>query len=216
MRTDRAERRGRGQAMTAQDFELDRGASTATVLDAPAGRRWKFDPADWERDRHDAARARWQVLHTRSRQEKAVADLLQASGSEVFLPLVRKVRYYGHRRRVAETPLFPSYLFLWGPVEAAYPAIASKRAVGAIKPENQELLDRELLSLRLALDGEADLDPFPYLEAGRPVRVIAGPFRGVEGVVEERRSVDRLILRIQTLGRATALDIDPSLLEPLD
>ena len=44
----------------------------------------------------------------------------------------------------------------------------------------------------------------------------AGPFKGIEGVIEDRRSRDRLILQIYTLGRATALEIDPSLLEPLD
>jgi transcription antitermination factor NusG len=48
------------------------------------------------------------------------------------------------------------------------------------------------------------------------VRVTAGPFKGIEGLVEERRSPDRLILQIHTLGRATALEIDPSILEPLD
>lgn len=195
----------------ARERVLDAGA-----MGAPVARRWRFDPVDWELGRSDPSTARWHVLHTKSRQEKAVAELLNATGVEVFLPLIRKVRYYGHRHRVAELPLFPSYVFLWGPQEAVYPAIASRRAVGAIPTSDQERLDRELLHLRLALDGEADLDPYPFLNEGRPVRVIAGPFKGIEGVVEERRSPARLVLQIHTLGRATALEIDPSILEPLE
>jgi transcription antitermination factor NusG len=178
-------------------------------------RRWRFDPAAWELARKDPSTPRWIVLHTRSRQEKAVSELLEANGFETFLPLVSKVRFYGHRKRSVELPLFPSYLFLWGPVEAIYPAIASKRAVGAVRTENQDALDRELLNLRIALESGAGLDPYPFLERGRPVRVMAGPFKGIEGVVEDRRSIDRLVLQIHTLGRATALEIDPSILEPI-
>jgi transcription antitermination factor NusG len=182
----------------------------------PTARRWRFDPVEWELGRKDPSTSRWIVLHTRSRQEKAVSELLEANGVETFLPLVNKVRFYGHRKRSVELPLFPSYLFLWGPLEAIYPAIASKRAVGAVRTENQDALDRELLNLRIALESGAGLDPYPFLERGRPVRVTAGPFKGIEGVVEDRRSIDRLVLQIHTLGRATALEIDPSILEPLD
>jgi transcription antitermination factor NusG len=188
----------------------------ATGALAPGAARWRFDPIEWELGRSDPSTPRWTVLHTRSRQEKALAEVLAASGVECFLPLVRKVRYYGHRKRVVELPIFPSYLFLWGPVEAAYPAIASGRAVGMVRANDQARLDRELLHLRMALDGGAPLDPYPFLEQGRAVRVTAGPFRGIEGVVEDRRAPDRLILQIQTLGRATALEIDPSILEPID
>jgi len=206
-------RRRKTMAPASADIEC---CSPKTRGPSAAVRRWRFDPVEWELGRADPATPRWIVIQTRSRQEKAVADLLGAHGIAVFLPLVRKVRYYGHRRRAVDLPLFPSYLFLWGPVEATHPAVASRRAVGAVHTPDQALLDRELFNLRLALDGQADLDPYPFLERGRGVRVTAGPFRGVEGVVDERRAPDRLVLRILTLGRATALEIDPSILEPLD
>jgi transcription antitermination factor NusG len=199
--------------------QADIATETIRVIQGQAGPavpRWRFDPVEWELGRKDPSTPRWIVLHTRSRQEKAVSELLEANGFETFLPLVNKVRFYGHRKRSVELPLFPSYIFLWGPLEAVYPAIASKRAVGAVRTENQGALDRELLNLRIALESGAGLDPYPFLEHGRPVRVTAGPFKGVEGVVEDRRSMDRLILQIHTLGRATALEIDPSILEPLD
>ncbi len=209
------EERKRTMALADPDIAIKAFGEALSQRD-PAARRWRFDPVEWELVRSDPAAPRWIVLHTRSRQEKAVSELLQAHGFETFLPLVTKVRFYGHRKRTVEIPLFPSYLFLWGPLEAMHPAIASKRAVGAVRTENQGLLDRELLNLKLALESGAGLDPYPFLERGRPVRVTAGPFKGIEGVIEDRRSRDRLILQIYTLGRATALEIDPSLLEPLD
>ena len=44
----------------------------------------------------------------------------------------------------------------------------------------------------------------------------SGPFKGIEGVVEETLKQDRLILKIQAVGRALSLEIDASLLEPID
>src|SRR4051812_12233101 len=63
---------------------------------------------------------KWHVLHTRSRQEKAEAEMMVGAGALPFLPVHRRVVFYGHRRRVVDVPLFTSYLFLWGLLEHAY------------------------------------------------------------------------------------------------
>lgn len=156
---------------------------------------------------------RWHVLHTKSRQEKTVAEVLDAAGVRCYLPLLKKIAYHGGRRRAVELPLFSSYVFLWGPLEAAYFAIQTKRVVRTIPVPDQKRFDRELGQIRLALEGGAELDPYPYLQRGRHVRVRSGPFQGLEGLVEERLRQDRLILQVQTLGQATSLEIDASLLE---
>jgi transcription antitermination factor NusG len=60
------------------------------------------------------------------------------------------------------------------------------------------------------------LDPHPYLQTGVRVRVRTGPLRGVEGVVEVKPRVDRLVLQVHALGQAASLEIDPAEVEPLD
>lgn len=159
---------------------------------------------------------RWHVLRTRSRQEKALGTTLTSAGFEVFLPLVSQVRIYGHRKRKTDSPLFPGYVFLWGPLEAAYFAMESGRIAQIIRVADQQRLDHELTQIRMAFDGHAQLDPYPYLRVGHRVRVTQGPFRGIEGIVDERRSPDRLILVIDALGRATCMEIDASILAPID
>ena len=57
---------------------------------------------------------------------------------------------------------------------------------------------------------------YPYLKVGRRARVTAGPFRGIEGLIEGVARPDRLVLQIEALGRATGLEIDAGLLEPVD
>lgn len=162
------------------------------------------------------AAAVWHVLHTRSRQEKAVAELLDNSGVEWYLPLYKRVRVYGHRKRVVEAPLFPSYVFMRGQREQAFDLISNKRVVQILPVRDQKRFEHELEQIRRAIDGEAHLDPYPYLREGVAAVVRSGPLKGVEGIVESRTRCDRLILCVQTLGRAVAIEMDAALLEVLD
>ena len=158
----------------------------------------------------------WHVLHTRARQEKALAKTLLAAGIEHYLPLVGRVSYRGRRKCIVQQPLFASYLFMHGSVEATYFAVATKRVANAIRVSDQQRFVQELQQIRLALENRAELSPSRYLEVGRRVRVVVGPFRGIEGLIEDRSKVDRLVLQIAALGRATSLEIDADLLEPVD
>ena len=164
----------------------------------------------------DAARGLWYVLHTRSRQEKVVADDLAAMGIGHFLPLVRQVRYYGNRKAWAELPLFPGYVFLRGDIDHAYEADRTKRIVSIIKVGQQEKLDWELRNLHLALFAKAPLTPFAYLKVGVRVEVRSGPFRGLQGMIEGRTPKDRLLLQVDILGQAVSLEIDGSLLDVIE
>jgi hypothetical protein len=159
---------------------------------------------------------RWHVIHTRSRQEKAVAEVLAGSGGTPYLPLYRRVMYYGHRKRVVESPLFSCYLFLWGLREHAYPAFSAKRVAQLIAVPDQTTFISQLAQVRLVLAAGGELGPYRYLTKGRRVRVMAGPFQGVEGVVDDLLRQDRLILKIHAIGRALSLEIDASLLEPVE
>lgn len=167
-------------------------------------------------DRMAPAGFRWMVLHTRSRQEKATADVVGAAGGTPYLPLHRRVMYYGHRKRVVEVPLFSCYLFLWGLPDHAYTAVSAKRVAQIIQVPDQVAFARDLAQVRAAIDAGAVLGPYRYLTTGRRARVTAGPFWGIEGIIEGHARNERLILRIHAIGRALSLEIDASLLEPVD
>src|ERR1700752_5373917 len=79
----------------------------------------------------------WRVVHAKSRQEKALAEYLEARQVSCYLPLVRKVRYYGRRKFIVNLPLFPGYLFLRGGIEETYLAERSDRAVRVIPVMDQ-------------------------------------------------------------------------------
>lgn len=158
----------------------------------------------------------WHVLQTRSRQEKAVAEVLHDVGATPFLPVVRRVVHYAHRRRVVETPVFTNYLFAWGTREQTYQAMSSRRVVRLVAVPDQRSLSDEIEQIRLAISGNAELSPYRFLERGVRVRVTSGPFKDVEGLVVEDPRGTRLVLQVRALGRATSLEIDACILQRVD
>jgi transcription antitermination factor NusG len=158
----------------------------------------------------------WFLLRTRSRQEKIIAGDLAARGVAHFLPLMTCTRMYGHRRSRVELPLFPGYVFLRGGADDAYAADRAGRVAQIIPIINQERVHQELQHISFALAREGALEPYPYLKQGVRVEVRCGPFRGLRGMIADLRQRDRLILQVETLGRAVSLEIDAAFLDVID
>ena len=157
----------------------------------------------------------WMVLHTKARQEKAVARFLSAAGMHFYLPLVDRVNLIRGRKFRSHVPLFPSYVFLSGDLDDGYAAISTRRVCQIIQVKDQDRLVDELEQLRDALGRGAALMPCPFAVVGARCRVTKGPFEGVEGVVSRRLGHNRLALQIKTLGLGAVLEIDADLLEPV-
>ncbi len=156
------------------------------------------------------------VLHTKSRQEKAVSRFLTAAGAEHYLPLIERVTMVRGRKLRSQVPLFPGYVFLSGELEDGYAAISTKRVCNVIHVSDQARLRRELLQIHEALDRGAELYHCPFAVVGTRCRVTKGPFEGIEGEVTSKLGANRLALQIHTLGRGASLEIDADLLEPLE
>jgi len=145
-----------------------------------------------------------------------VERALLGKSVEVFLPTINRTMFYGHRKRVVRAPLFSGYVFMKGNADATFAAIDTRRVARIVPVNDQARLEHELAQIRMTLGATDEFMPAPYLEIGTPVRVTRGPLKDVEGVVELRRFPNRLVLQIQTLGRATSLEIDTDLLEPIE
>ncbi|MGC9258453.1 MAG: transcription termination/antitermination protein NusG [Phycisphaerae bacterium] len=159
---------------------------------------------------------KWFVLHTKSRQEKVVADFYRQHNVEHLLPLVSKTTYYGKRKIKSELPLFPGYVFIRGSAQDAYAADRTNRLVRIIPVFDQARIEEELRSLMRALRTDQPFDRHPQLVAGVRVEVKSGPLQGVRGVVESRLKCDRLILQVDILGQAISVEVDTDLLVILD
>ena len=169
------------------------------------------------RDTPPAAPDRWIVLHTRSRQEKAVGRQLAATRQEYRLPLVRRVTATSNSHRKVTVPLFPGYVFLHGQPEAAYEAVSSKRVCQILEVRDQARLEAELADVMRAVESQPLVERYIGIPPGTHCRVVRGPLKGVEGHVLDERNArsTRLILSVDMLGQGASVEIERDFLEPL-
>ena len=160
---------------------------------------------------------RWWLLHTKPRNEKALAQDLHDRGLNYFLPLVTAARRYGRRRVELLIPLFPGYLFLTClSDDERFAALATSRVARMININDQACIRTELEQLRRVLTAGKKVDLYPSIKRGRCCRVMSGSLKGLEGVVTTRRNNGRIFLSVHTLGQSAIVDVDVGCLEPID
>ena len=158
----------------------------------------------------------WRVAHTRSRCEKVLAWELLHYGIGYFLPLIDKIALTGGKKRRVFLPLFPSYIFFCGNEEDRYKAMTTNRLCQTIEVIDQKKLIRELSAIEKALVERAILHPYPHVVKGQRCRIVAGVFKGLEGVVVERGEMAKILLKVSILGQAAMMEIEADLLEPIE
>lgn len=160
---------------------------------------------------------RWTILHTLSRHEKAVAEILRDAGVGYYLPL-NTVAYRDacDKRRTKRLPLFPCYVFLRCEPVIAYDvlAVCRKHLCGEpIRVSDQGGLTRDLSNVCTAL-AAGGVEQWPELVTGRTVRICHGPLRGVEGFIEQRDGRDLLVIRVEMLGQSISVsEVNPEHVE---
>ncbi len=159
---------------------------------------------------------RWRVAHTKSRNEKALAQDLISRNVSYFLPMNWRVNRRKGRTLRSLLPLFGGYLFFCGAENERLETLRTNRVANIIEVQDQERLLEQLLKIEKALGAGAPLIPHNYLKAGQHCKVLAGPLMGLEGIVQKTKGVTRLILQVDMLGQATSVEIDSDMIESID
>jgi len=158
----------------------------------------------------------WWVAHTRSRNEKALAQDLICRDVNYFLPMTWRVRRHRGRTIRSLLPLFSGYLFFCGNESQRIELLKTNRVANLIEVKDQDLLVGELSQVEHALRAGAALTPHKYIKAGQRCRVIGGALTGLQGIVVRTQNSARLVLQVDILGRATSVEISVDMLEVVD
>lgn len=159
---------------------------------------------------------RWWIAHTKARNEKALANVIRRWDIPYFLPMREKVSVNRGRKLISLLPLFSGYVFFNGDEETRYQVLTTNRVAQILEVVDQTQLVSELEQIQMALHCHMPLDPHPYLHVGTRCRVRSGSLAGVEGLVVRKQKLTKLVLQVNILGQAAAVEIDGDLLEPLD
>jgi transcription antitermination factor NusG len=75
------------------------------------------------------------------------------------------------------------------------------------------LPEQEINALRNGLENQLYAEPCPYLKVGKRVRVIRGPMAGAEGILSRKKDRYRVVISVDVLMRAVAVEVDATDLE---
>lgn len=152
---------------------------------------------------------RWEVIHTKPRCEKKLAEYARRNGITYYLPQMDSKRVYQRRVVSFTKPMFPSYLFcVLGP-RSRQTLLISGYTVSFIRVHQQEQLLQELRNIKLSRLPEIELQNTIWLSEGLQVEIMQGPLKGVTGVVESHAKLDEVRLQVQILRQAVLVKIDP-------
>lgn len=164
----------------------------------------------------------WYCVRTRQKQEHiAAANLRQIGGVEVFNPRLR-IRRATQRGPVWFTEaLFPSYIFARFELRPRFNEIRATSGVSTIVhfadriPAIPEDVIAELRTL--FAESETVVQDATALEPGQEVRVAAGAFRGLIGVVKQiMPAAQRVRVLLEILGRETSVEVSTEAIVPND
>ena len=128
----------------------------------------------------------WYVLYTKPRQEKKVADSLNAIGVEAYCPLVTVVKQWSDRKKKVQVPLITSYVFVnieEHQREAVFKVSGIVRYLFWLgKPAVVRAIEIE--AMQKSLEGIVTSFEVSAIQKDTIYKIPDGPFQGFEGTVK--------------------------------
>ena len=128
----------------------------------------------------------WYVLYTKPRQEKKVADSLNAIGIEAYCPMVTVVKQWSDRKKKVQIPLINSYVFVnieEHHREAVFKVSGIVRYLFWLgKPAVVRAIEIE--ALQNSLEGIVASFEVSAIQKDTIYKIPDGPFQGFEGIVK--------------------------------
>jgi transcriptional antiterminator RfaH len=161
--------------------------------------------------------AHWHLIHTKPACEAVAQSHLERQAYEVYWP--RLARPVSLRGRCIEriVSLFPRYLFLR--LQVGRQALAPVRSTIGVADivrfgfEYAVVPDTVVDGLRERADSATGLHRLSAPEALKPgagVRVLAGPFDGLEGIFLRRSGNERVVILLRLMGREAPVRVPAS------
>jgi hypothetical protein len=120
----------------------------------------------------------WWVLHTKARQEKAVARFLHHSRIAFYLPLISRMTMNRQRKYTSEIPLFAGYVFVYGSHDEVTACRQTERLANVLPVPDGKQLRSDLGGVLKLIECGAPLTAEKRVQPDQRVRIKSGANRG--------------------------------------
>lgn len=153
----------------------------------------------------------WYAVRVRSRAEKTVQAALQARHIDEFLPTYHQEVRWSDRTKTVERALFPGYLFCRAARKLDLIPVVQLAGVvqilGTAADGPLPIPDEQIDAVRRVCASANAVVPCAYV-VGTPVLIASGPLAGVSGIVRRTKGALQVVVSIEVLGRAVAVEIE--------
>jgi len=149
-------------------------------------------------------------LTSKPRHEKAAAENLRAKGLESYVPLYQARRQWTDRIQSVELPLFPGYVFCRFVYTSRLPVLNTPGVTSVVSFSEMPtpVADDEISRIRAIQASGLPSQPWPYVRVGQKARIERGALAGLEGVLIREKDTLRVVVSVELLQRAVAVEID--------
>jgi transcription antitermination factor NusG len=153
----------------------------------------------------------WLALSVRSRHEKSVKRILDYKGYTTSLPL----RTRSHTRRCgtdwqSATPLIPGYVFVLYELRNSFHIATTPGVIRFVAFGNgpSPIPAVEIEALERITASNLPIGECGYTRAGDEVELLAGPLKGLTGLVVREAGNTRLVVSVSLLQRSVFVEIE--------
>ena len=161
----------------------------------------------------------WYAVYVRSRHEKKVHQMLLEREITSFLPLLETWKQWSDRKKKVSDPLFRGYVFVNIDIRKDHINVLDTEGVVkfiGIGRKPSVIGDKDIEWLRkLVREPDAISGTVATIPAGQRVKVLAGPFKDLEGVVVKQGREMRLVVFFDSIMQGVEVSIFPDLLVPI-
>ena len=106
--------------------------------------------------------------------------------------------------------LFPGYVFVNIDLPLRLSVLKVPGVVRFVSFQGRPAIvpDHEIRAISVGSSTGSNVQPHPYLQKGRRVRVVAGPLIDTEGILVRRNGRFRLVLSVDSLMRSLSVEVD--------
>lgn len=150
---------------------------------------------------------KWFALYTKPRHEFKAEMQLSDMAIETYLPKVTTLKQWSDRKKKVTEPLIRGYIFVKADEKERYQSLQAKAVLNcvAFKGKPAAIPEDQIESLRKMIEGKSELFISNQIQVGTKVKVTAGPFEGVEGVVYNADNIKMLAITIDLLNRSVSV-----------
>lgn len=157
-----------------------------------------------------SSRLCWYAVQVPKSSEEKVEQKLSQRQFRTYLPAQVVRRRYSDRTKLVRIPYYPGYLFCESDLETMLPIKTTPGVIGIVSCAGKpcSIPRQELESIQLLAASGMTLGTVEQAVAGQNVEIIAGPLKGMTGVIASVEGEYVLAVAISLLNRSLTVRLD--------